>query len=241
MRRSSLRLGSEPCTSSTWCSEAWPGASTSGTASCGSTATSTSWPRVSRLCSLKVSRWAYWRRCVPGLHGARLDGARRQREPHGHHLRTAQAPVGRVLVPGDEARVMGFLDEEGGRPAQQVRTEHVLHRVHDARVVHKVPQPGEEQVALVTHRACERPAARALVGFEPRAQRQGLVALQHVQRRVPAGVAILRDRRGRQHPAVGCEGLAHHAASPGRWQSLFANRAPLAIPHAGRAARLRRS
>src|SRR5205807_5575958 len=68
MRRSADGLGGEPCTRSTWCRDASPGSSSRYIAFDSSTATMTSWPRVSRLLWSKVSRCGSCSRlCEPGM------------------------------------------------------------------------------------------------------------------------------------------------------------------------------
>jgi len=58
MRRSFERLGAEPWTSMTWCSDICPAPSSTATPWLSSTSTSISWPRVRRLSLWKVSRCA---------------------------------------------------------------------------------------------------------------------------------------------------------------------------------------
>jgi hypothetical protein len=49
-------------------------------------------------------------------------------------------------VPRHEGRIVGLLDEEIRRPAEEVRAVEVFDRVHDLVVAHEVGEPGEEQV-----------------------------------------------------------------------------------------------
>ena len=62
-------------------------------------------------------------------HGTRFHRAGRERDPGGHHLKTAQAPIGRILMPGDVGRIVRVLGEEERSPAEEVGTEQVLHCV----------------------------------------------------------------------------------------------------------------
>ncbi len=145
-----------------------------------STSTAISWPRESRLSLWKVSTCGSWSILwLPGinLHVAVLGRRLGERDPGGHHVVGIEAPVGRVLVPGHEARVVRLLDEEVGGPAQDVRPDHVLDRVEDLRVVHQFVGPGEEEVASC---AASCPAA---------ARRSCLVLLQAAAVAPPSSAA----------------------------------------------------
>src|SRR3546814_12256135 len=46
-------------------------------------------------------------------HAAARQVARREGDPGGDDVRRAEPPIRRILVPGDVARVVGVLDDEG--------------------------------------------------------------------------------------------------------------------------------
>jgi hypothetical protein len=66
----------------------------------------------------------------------------------GEHIRLREPPVRRVLVPGHEAGAPRLLGEEGSVPAQEIGSEHVLHRVEDGGVPDEVGEPREQQMGL---------------------------------------------------------------------------------------------
>lgn len=129
-------------------------------------------------------------------HRAALDGALGEGHPRGHHVRLAEPPVGRVLVPGHEGRVPRFLDEEARAPAEEVGAEEVFHRVEDSRVPDQRVEPREEQVALVPQLAAERAAALALGRLEAGAIAGGLLGREHAGGEVEAVTTVLRHRCG---------------------------------------------
>ena len=69
-------------------------------------------------------------------------------------------------MPGDEARIVRFLDEEAGVPAQDIRPEQVLHRIEDLRMADHLVDPGEQHMAAMAHLALDRAAARRFVILE---------------------------------------------------------------------------
>ena len=90
-------------------------------------------------------------KCMQPL--SRLAG---ERHPRGHHVVLLEAPIGRILVPGDEAGAVRLLDEEVRGPAQEIGPEHVLDRVEDLGMVDQLVAPGEQQVRLVPPIALQR-------------------------------------------------------------------------------------
>jgi hypothetical protein len=72
-------------------------------------------------------------------------------------------------VPGDIGGALFFLDEKARRPAQQVGAVQIFDRVEDARVAHKIGEPGEQQVRFVAQIAGQRPAGRGLEALQPTA------------------------------------------------------------------------
>ena len=60
------------------------------------------------------------------------------REPHSHGFRGCERPVGAVLMPGHASIVTRQLAEKVGRPANQVGTEDVFHRIEQSRMPGKI-------------------------------------------------------------------------------------------------------
>src|SRR5216684_6382592 len=96
-------------------------------------------------------------------------------------------------MPGDEARVMRFLDEEAGIPAQDVRTEQVLDGIEYLGMPDHVVDPGEEHMAAMAHLALDRTSARGFIVLEPAAKISHFARAQRVDREVIAAVAIESD------------------------------------------------
>ena len=84
-------------------------------------------------------------------HGAGFDGAGRKRDPGGDHVGGAEAPVGRVLVPGNECRVVRVLGEEERRPAEDVGAEQVLDGVEHRLVSDQPVERRHDQMGPVAH------------------------------------------------------------------------------------------
>ena len=83
-----------------------------------------------------------------------------ERDPGGDHVGRIEAPIRRVLVPGDEAGALLLLDEESRGPAEDVRADRVLDRIQDLRVMDQLVRPGEEQVRLVPPVRLDRKSTR---------------------------------------------------------------------------------
>jgi hypothetical protein len=96
-------------------------------------------------------------------------------------------------VPGHEAGVTGFLDEEAGVPAQDVRAQQVLHRVEDFRMADHLVDPAEEYVAAMTHLALDRAAAQNFVVFQLAAEVGDFGCAQGIDRKMVTAVLIGRD------------------------------------------------
>src|ERR1700736_2062809 len=96
-------------------------------------------------------------------------------------------------MPGNEAGVAGFLDEEAGIPAQDVRSEQVLHGVEDFRMADHLVDPGEEHMAAMAHLGLDRASARRLIVLELTAKIGHFAGAQGVDREVVAAVAKTRD------------------------------------------------
>ena len=76
------------------------------------------------------------------LHASAFGGRRRQRNPRRQHVRFIQAPIGRVLVPRDEARIVSILDKQRTALAQDVRPKHILNCVKNPRMADQIGDPG---------------------------------------------------------------------------------------------------
>ena len=58
-------------------------------------------------------------------------------------------------MPRHEAGIAGFLDEERAAPAQNIGTDHAFDRIENRGMPDQAVQPGEQEMALVAHRALE--------------------------------------------------------------------------------------
>src|SRR5437879_8945827 len=96
-------------------------------------------------------------------------------------------------MPGHEARIMRFLDEEAGIPAQDVRAQQVLDGVQNLGMPDHVVDPGEEHMAAMAHLALDRASARGFIILEPAAKIGHFARAQRVDREVIAAVAIGSD------------------------------------------------
>src|SRR5215475_712789 len=167
MRRSSVVLGPEPCTRSTWCSDISPASSATSTPWPSGTSTAISWPRLRRLSAcVAMLELVPQMAAGPEFHGA--AGHRRigERHPGGDDVAGAEPPVGRILVPGYVCRRARLLGEERGAPAQDVGADDVLDGIEDPGMARQLVGPGEEKMHLLAHVAAERPAQRALLRLQ---------------------------------------------------------------------------
>ena len=65
-------------------------------------------------------------------------------DPRGHDILCAETPICRVLVARHEGRIGRLLDEEVGRPAQQIRAVEILDGVEDRAAPHEFGEPGKQ-------------------------------------------------------------------------------------------------
>src|SRR5215831_17131053 len=114
-------------------------------------------------------------------HGTVLRPALTQRDPRSHDGIGLEAPVGEVLMPGNEALVPWLLDEEASAPHQNIRPDETLHGVEDVGVAHDLVHPREQQIAFGTQPA-SRQASRGLDSLEPLTIALSLRARQHADR-----------------------------------------------------------
>ena len=127
-------------------------------------------------------------------HGAVGGGAVGEGDPGGDDVGGVEAPVCGVLMPGDEAGVVGFLDEKGTAPAQDVRADDVLDGIEDGWVADEVVEPGEQQVGFVAQFAGHR-AGVAFEGFQFVAQGVGLGTGHDPDGGVVAVLPVVADGR----------------------------------------------
>jgi hypothetical protein len=102
-------------------------------------------------------------------------------------------------MPRDEGRVGLLLDEEIGRPAEQIGTVEVLHRIENLVVPDELRKPGEEEMRFVPEIAAQRSAGARLKRFESAPIFRRGVARHHPDRRNEALLVVLRDLVRGQH------------------------------------------
>jgi hypothetical protein len=127
------------------------------------------------------------------FHAAGQPVGRRKGDPGGRDVGRTQAPIRRILMPGHETGIMGFLDEEAGIPAQDVRPQQVLDRIEDFGMTDHLVDPGEQHVAAMAHLALDRSAAFGLVILELAAKISHFAGAQGIDREVIAAVSIQGD------------------------------------------------
>ena len=77
-----------------------------------------------------------------------------------------QVKVGAVLVPTHKGGAVRLFQEQGAVVDQNVRPDQVLHRVQNARVVHQLVRPVEQQVRLGFFGEVNRRAPGRFPGFQ---------------------------------------------------------------------------
>ena len=133
------------------------------------------------------------------LHAAGLDGARREGDPGGDDLGLRQAPVGRVLMPAHEARIVRAFGEEATAPGEDVGADDVLDGVEHLGMTDESLEPGHQQVRLHVGAARNRAAFTGLQRAEL-ALAVGGIGLRHdADREEEAVTVILRDLGRRKH------------------------------------------
>src|SRR5258708_4013871 len=96
-------------------------------------------------------------------------------------------------MPGHEAWIMRFLDEEAGIPAQDIRPEQILDRIENSGVPDHLVDPGEEHVAAMAHLRLDRAAAAGLIVLELAAEIGHFAGAERIDGEVIAAVAIMGD------------------------------------------------
>ncbi len=127
------------------------------------------------------------------LHAAGNLIRRRHGDPGGGNIGRTEAPIGRVLMPGNKTRIVRFLDEEAGVPAQDIRPEQILHGIQDFGVPHHLVDPGEQHVAAVAHLALDRAPALGFIILELAAKIGYFARAECIDRKVVTTVAITSD------------------------------------------------
>src|ERR1700723_2000915 len=87
-------------------------------------------------------------------------------------------------MPGYEAGIAGFLDEEAGVPAQDIGPEQVLHRIQYPGMTDHLVDPGEQHVATMAHLGLDRATALGLIILELAAKIGHLAGAQGIDREV---------------------------------------------------------
>src|ERR1700722_13647231 len=96
-------------------------------------------------------------------------------------------------MPGHEAGIVGFLDEEAGVPAQDIGPEQVFHRIQYPGVTDHLVDPGKQHMAAMAHFCLDRTTAFGLIILELAAKIGHLTGAQGIDREVVAAVAIACD------------------------------------------------
>src|ERR1039457_4871552 len=102
-------------------------------------------------------------------------------------------------MPGHEAGIVGFLDEEAGVPAQDIGPKQVLHRIQYPGMTDHLVDPGKQHVAAMAHLGLDRATAFGLIVLEPAAKIGHLAGAQGIDREVVAAFAIACDFVLAQH------------------------------------------
>ncbi len=139
-------------------------------------------------------------------HAAAFLGGVRERHPHRYQPGGIQAPVLRVLVPGNEGGRVRFLDPPVGGPDHDVRADEILDHVEDPGRSDQIRKALEQQVAFKSIGASERTVQGGLEGLEPSAERERFVRRKDRLRREKTVAAELLDFSGG-------EGLGHEPKS----------------------------
>ena len=98
-----------------------------------------------------------------------LDGAFRKGHPGSDFLVRREPEVGRILMPRYVAGIAAILGEDRGPEQQDIRPNHVLHCVKDARVAREPHEPGKGEIALDLERAVGVKAHLGFIGLDARA------------------------------------------------------------------------
>src|SRR3954468_18398453 len=96
-------------------------------------------------------------------------------------------------MPGHEARIVRLLDEEAGVPAQDIRTQQILHGIENLRMPDHLIDPGEEHVAAMAHLALDRTTASGFIILELLAKAGHFALAERIDRKVVAALAIGLD------------------------------------------------
>ena len=127
------------------------------------------------------------------FHAAGYLVGRRHRDPCGRDIGRTEAPIGGILMPGDEAGIAGLLDKEAGVPAKDIRPEHILDRIQDFRMACHLVDPGEENVAAMAHLGLDRTAAAGLIILQLVTKIGNFARAQRIDRKMVATIVIGRD------------------------------------------------
>src|SRR4051812_49418456 len=96
-------------------------------------------------------------------------------------------------MPGYEAGIMRFLDEEAGVPAQEIRPQQILDRIQDFRMTDHLVDPWEQHMAAMAHLALDRSSGPRLIILELAAEFVDLALGQRVDREMIATLAKAGD------------------------------------------------
>src|SRR3954462_14421520 len=96
-------------------------------------------------------------------------------------------------MPRHEARIVRLLDEEAGVPAQDIRTQQILHGIENLRMPDHLVDPGEEHVAAMAHLALDRTTVSGFIILQLLAKTRHLALAERIDRKVAAALAIGLD------------------------------------------------
>jgi hypothetical protein len=123
-------------------------------------------------------------------------GAGREGDPGGDFLVRRQAEIGRILVPGNRARVAPVLGEDRRTEQQEVGSDEILDCVEDRRIAAELDEKGKGKMALDLERDVGIAGALGLVDLDAPAAIGGLVRADRAERGDMTLAMKLFDLRG---------------------------------------------
>ena len=84
------------------------------------------------------------------LHASAFGTGLAEGDPDGDAFLRVDSGVGRILMPTDKGRCLGFLDEKDGSGEQDIRPQQIFHHIQNHRVVGNFIEKFEDVVGVVT-------------------------------------------------------------------------------------------